>query len=119
MKQEGAFELILPEGILVFFTVVKAEKVDDTYNIYLEEKNTPPSEHTKGKLVSKGFYDPITIQDFPLRGKACYLKVKRRRWTDTDTGKIVIRDWELVAKGTRMTVEFATFLKAINRYYPS
>tara|TARA_R110002012_G_scaffold51174_6_gene132331 strand:+ start:13677 stop:13892 length:216 start_codon:yes stop_codon:yes gene_type:complete len=28
-----------------------------------------------------------------------------------DTNKIVSRDWELVAKGTRMTKEFAAFLK--------
>ncbi|MGL6014937.1 MAG: ISAon1 family transposase N-terminal region protein [Selenomonadaceae bacterium] len=36
------------------------------------------------KLLSKGFYEPVTIQDFPLRGKACYLKVKRRRWQKRD-----------------------------------
>jgi len=55
----------------------------------------------------------VTIQDFPLRGKACFLKVKRRRWLNEDTGEIVMRDWDIVAKGTRMTRDFAIFLKGL------
>ena len=66
-------------------------------------------------MVSKGFLDEITIQDFPLRGKFVYLHIKRRRWTNKTTGEIIKRDWALVAKGTRMTQEFAAFLKEINR----
>jgi len=31
-----------------------------------------------------------------------------------DTGKYLSRDWTLVAKGTRMTQELATFLKGAN-----
>ncbi len=34
----------------------------------------------------------------------------------TDEGKIYQRNWELVAQGTRMTKEFAAFLKVIHRY---
>jgi hypothetical protein len=34
--------------------------------------------------------------------------IKRRRWTNKTTGEIQ-RDWLLVAKGTRMTQEFAAF----------
>jgi tRNA A58 N-methylase Trm61 len=44
-----------------------------------------------------------------------YLHIKRRRWTNKTTGEIIKRDWLLVAKGTRMTQEFAAFLKEINR----
>ena len=57
----------------------------------------------------------ITIQDFPLRGKYVYLHIKRRRWTNKTTGEIIKRDWQLVAKGTSMTQEFAAFLKEINK----
>ncbi|WP_444544489.1 ISAon1 family transposase N-terminal region protein [Salinimicrobium marinum] len=56
------------------------------------------------------------MQDFPLRGNTVYLHVKRRRWIDKDTGQVVQRDWNLVAQGTRMTNEFAAFLKEISRY---
>lgn len=85
------------------------------YEIYLEEKNIPPTQFSKDKLTSKGFYEEVTVQDFPLRGKACFLKVKRRRWLNETTGQTVSRDWDLVAKGTRMTGEFAAFLKGIIR----
>jgi hypothetical protein len=37
------------------------------------------------------------------------------RWQDNSTGSIVTRDWDLVAKGTRMTKDFATFLKQIHQ----
>lgn len=114
MNQEEILRILLPEGILNFFTVTQIENTPALYKIFLEEKNIPP-ENIEGKLVSKGFCEPISIQDFPLRGKACFLKVKRRRWTNLDTGEIVSRDWDLVANGTRMTSEFAAFLKAINR----
>ena len=72
-------------------------------------------EYKNAKLESKGFYEPITVQDFPLRGKACYFIVKRRRWLNLSTGNIIARNWNLVANGTRLTKEFADFLKAINR----
>ena len=69
--------------------------------------------------MSKGFLDEITIQNFPLRGKFVYLHIKRRRWRNKTNGEIVIVPIaigrQLVAKGTRMTQEFAAFLKEINR----
>jgi transposase len=37
--------------------------------------------------------------------------VKRRKWQNLNTKKIVFRDWNLVADGTKMTTEFAFFLK--------
>lgn len=43
------------------------------------------------------------------------LSIKRRRWEDPQTGTIVSRDWDLVMKGTRLTKEFATFLKEVLR----
>ena len=57
----------------------------------------------------------IKVQDFPIRGKAVYLRIKRRRWEDTQTGKIYSRDWNLVANGTPITAEFGAFLKELLR----
>ncbi|WP_457766487.1 ISAon1 family transposase N-terminal region protein, partial [Elizabethkingia meningoseptica] len=45
--------------------------------------------------------------------------VKRRRWTDKSSGEFLQRDWQLVSKGTRMTKDFAGFLKKISRYQSS
>jgi hypothetical protein len=116
MNEQELASLLLPEGMLEYFEITRLEKSQESYTLHLSERNIVPDNYKNDPLLSKGFYEPTTIQDFPLRGKACYLKVKRRRWQNTDTGIIVMRDWEVVAKGTRMTVEFASFLKALNRY---
>jgi len=117
MKEQELIEMMLPEGITEYFEVTGAKKLEDSYEIYLEEKNLPPEKYQKHKLTSKGFFEEVTIHDFPLRGKACYLKVKRRKWYDHDLDASVHRDWALLAKGTRMTEEFAAFLKGLDRQY--
>ena len=103
----------LPEGILDYFEIVDDKIQDDQVHFYLEEKNILPREYQSEMAQSKGFSPEITVEDFPLRGKSVLLHIKRRRWTLVDSGKIVKRDWELVAKGTRITSEFASFLKDI------
>jgi len=112
-----AWELVLPEGVLDYFEVTSVEKDQDSYLISLLEKPLQPGEFERQRLSSKGFFEEITIKDFPIRGKACFLKIKRRRWLDEDLNKIVSRDWELVARGTRMTKEFAAFLKEMPRFH--
>lgn len=106
---------MLPDFLVEHFEVVSTNQSEETLHLYFEEKNQPPREFDAITLVSKGFLDEITIQDFPLRGKFVYLHIKRRRWTNKTTREIIKRDWQLVAKGTRMTQEFASFLKEINR----
>ena len=115
MEKELA-SLILPEGILNYFEVSTLEKTEEGYVISLVEKPLEPGEFSGQKLSSKGFFEEVTVKDFPIRGKACYLKVKRRRWHNESMDKVVSRDWGLVAEGTRMTQEFASFLKAMHRY---
>lgn len=106
---------MLPDFLVDHFEVVSSTNTEEILHLYFEEKANPPQEFDTVELVSKGFVDEITIQDFPLRGKYVYLHIKRRCWTNKTTGEIVKRDWNLVAKGTRKTQEFAAFLKEINR----
>jgi len=80
------------------------------------KKNILPDNIKGSKLTSKGFYPERVVQDFPIRGKQVYLHITRRRWLEEQSNKVVSRDWKLVAKGTRITSEFATFLKEISRY---
>jgi hypothetical protein len=82
----------------------------------IEELNTPPSEWDNIKVLSKGFFPQIVIQDFPIRGHKVFYHIRRRRWLNTETSKVIYRNWSLVEKGTRMTGDFAAFLKEINRY---
>ena len=83
------------------------------FHSFLEEKAMIPQELSHLHLHSKGFFPEIEIQDFPIRGKAVYLRIKRRRWEDPSTGMTYSRDWNLVASGTRITAEFGTFLKEL------
>ena len=107
--------LVLPQGILDYFIITKVVQQQESIHIYLEELNNKPEEYSTIALSSKGFFEEIKVQDFPIRGKEVFLLIKRRRWVDKE-GKIVYRNWELVAQGTRMTKEFAAFLKVIHRY---
>ena len=107
---------VLPSGVIDYFTITKVLQTKESLMIYLDENNLIPKEYINDKVISKGFYEESSIQDFPIRGKAVYLFIRRRRWLNETTGAYICRDWDLVAKGTRMTQEFASFLKAIARH---
>ena len=109
-------KLFLPELLIEYFEIVKFEEENQILHIYFEEKNTAPKEFSSLMMQSKGFLPEIIVDDFPLRGKTVKLHIKRRRWTDVKSGNIIQRDWNLIAKGTRMTQDFAEFLKKISRY---
>ena len=109
-------KLFLPEILVEHFDLINSKTEEETLHLFFEEQNKPPVEHASKVLISKGFHDEITVQDFPLRGKKVFLHIKRRRWTEKQTNIIVQRDWNLVSKGSRMTEEFAAFLKEISRF---
>ena len=105
--------LFLPSGLLDYFDLVNHVSQDTCFILFLEEKPSIPQEYSHLHLHSKGFFPEIEVQDFPIPGKAVYLRVKRRRWEDPETGQTYSRDWNLVASGTRITAEFGVFLKAL------
>ena len=109
-------KLLLPELLVSHFNIESYNIEKDTIHLFFEEKNNIPKEAKHKTLIAHGFHKEITIQDFPLRGKKVFLHIKRRRWLEKTRKEIVQRDWNLVAQGTRMTIEFATFLKALNNY---
>ncbi len=110
---ETLVRLLLPKGLLDYFELTNVAPTANGLNIYLEEKNLPPSGYEKSQLESKGFLPETAIQDFPIRGHKVALCIKRRRWEVKQSGEIITRDWNLVSKGARMTTEFGTFLKGI------
>lgn len=109
-------KLLLPDFLVEHFDIIKAEEVDGVLHIDFEEKNIIPQEFTHRPYQSNGFHSPVLVEDFPLRGKQVLLHIKRRRWIDKTTGEVLQRNWSLIAKGTRMTQDFAMFLKKISRY---
>ena len=110
--------LLLPEGLEDYYDLVDVEELEESYILHLDEKNVKPHYLDKEvKITSKGFFDHRTIRDFPLRGKPCYLKIRRRKWIREDTSQTIYNDWQILQKGTRMTVELAAFLKEVDRQY--
>ncbi len=106
-------KLLLPEVLVSYFELINHQvKCED---FYFTENNSNPDNFKGIKVHSKGFFTEATVQDFPIRGKNVYLHITRRRWFNQTTGKVVAIDWDLVVKGTRMTSEFAAFLKEIYR----
>ena len=112
----------LPEGLLAHFSITEVFLLGDVkskkmfFEICLEEDNKLLEEPDSSQYESKGFTE-ITLQDFPIRGKAVYLKIRRRRWRHKlDTKKVVRNDFSFVAEGSGFTQELSDFLKDTGRY---
>ena len=104
--------VVLPAQILDYFTVVGVEQTETEIHISLDE--LPKKELSDDiHFESKGFMEPVNVTDFPIRDHKVILKIRRRRWIDTRTGKSfsIPIDLDIVAKGTRYSKEFGAFLK--------
>lgn len=122
MKTE-LYSHFLPANLLDYFELVnikeQIDKSDMATALYieLEEKNIIPNGYKSEDYESKGFYPVKTIQDFPIRGKAVYLLIKRRRWRlKTNINETIYRDYTFIAKGSKLTNELSDFLKDTHRY---
>lgn len=113
--------LFLPEALLDYFDIDLIQELGGVshkrmiYHIHLTEKNELPHGYRKGTYESKGFYNPKTIQDFPIRGKAVYLVIKRRRWRHKTTKQELKSDYSFIAEGSKLTSELSDFLKGTGR----
>ena len=112
----------LPAGLLSHFSITSVFTLGEVaskklyFAITLEEDNVILGDLDGSKYESKGFTE-VTVQDFPIRGKAVYLKIRRRRWRLKDDPKQVIRnDFSFVAEGAGFTRELSDFLKGTGRY---
>jgi len=113
LSQEDILRMFLPSWLFDHFELEKLDQDSESINVYLGEKKLMPS-HSSA-LISHGFTDYSTVQDFPIRGKAVYLHLRRRKWLNQSTGEIITRKFEVAYEGTRLTKDFVSFLKATNR----
>jgi len=112
----------LPAGILENFEVkgitefYDGREKCDALKIELEEINQLREPYTASEYESKGFFPERTVQDFPIRGKAVYLLIKRRRWRHKiNKNEEVHNDYTFIAKGLNLTQEISDFLKSTGR----
>lgn len=94
-----------------FQTLCSLENKKEFWVIEFEEKNELPNGYPPSEYESKGFTESKLIQDFPLRGKAVYLRIKKRRWRHKQRGEIIKRDFSFIADGSKFTQELSDFLK--------
>jgi hypothetical protein len=112
----------LPSGLLDYFDIVSFKEMGDLkskkdcFYIYLDEKNELPESYNSFPFESKGFYKRTKVQDFPIRGKAVYLCIRRRRWRNKLDKSIEIKgDYSILAEGSKLTIELSAFLKGTGR----
>ena len=116
------FSSFLPDGLLSHFDIVDFKELGDLqtkkdcFFIYLDEKNSLPVDFNSNDFESKGFLERTIVQDFPIRGKAVYLGIRRRRWRSKNDKSVVIKsDYSFIAQGSKLTVELSAFLKDTGR----
>ncbi len=105
-------QIVLPMQILDYFTIAGVEQTESEIRISLDEKMNA---ELSGDIhfESKGFMEAVSVTDFPIRDHKVILRIRRRRWADTRTGKSfsIPIDLDVVAKGTRYSKKFGAFLK--------
>ena len=106
---QNDYSLLLPSGLLEYFSITSIDEKSKEIVIHLEEKNNINTSDISVKLESKGFYPPVLVNDFPIRNRRLLLNIKRRRWINKETGEYIDRTFHIVADGTRMTQDLATF----------
>ena len=102
--------------ITTFKLLCSTQNQKEYYLIDFEEKNALPNGYSFKEYETKDFTKSKLIQDFPLRGKPVYFRVKKRRWRNKETGKIIKRDFTFIADGSKFTKELSDFLKDGSKY---
>lgn len=116
-------KLVLPVELLDHFEVSSYRELGDVqtktlfYEIDLAEKNIIPAGYNVVDYESKGYSSSSRIQDFPIRGKALYLNIKKRRWrSKTNKKEIIKNDFSFISRGAKLTRELSDFLKSTGQY---
>jgi len=84
--------------------------------IDFDEKNEIPNGYSASEYESKGFTGSCIVQDFPIRGKGVYLRIRKRRWRNKRTGATIQRNFSFIADGSKFTSELSDFLKDASGY---
>lgn len=114
--------LFLPKDLLQHFTAVAVFELcdiktkEEIIEIHLEENNVLPKGYSCSNYESKGFYPSKRVQDFPVRGKALYLCIKRRVWREKQNPNTTIKsDYSFISEGSKLTIDISDFLKGTGR----
>ena len=85
--------------------------------VFSTEKKVIPEQYKESVYKSSGFMEPRLIEDYPIRNMLVSLSIKRRKWDILVDDHIikVSRDWNtIITQATRISTEFAAFLKELS-----
>lgn len=110
---ERLSSVLFPKDIALHFEISEVKEHKDYIVIRLNElKELVPKELQEAKeIILDGFCNPIELQSFPLKGKAVYLRLYRRKWKDKISNSSYWNSYDLNPEGVKATKEFAIFLK--------
>lgn len=113
MNSTTLLRAILPDVLIDNFDIENFEKTDTRFDIWLGEKKIQIEDDVNNpQIISYGFGAYKTIQDFPIRGRATYLHVRKHKWLNKATGEIFSYNWDVTEfDSTRLNAEFVAFLK--------
>ena len=118
MKPERLLRAILPDVLIDNFDIVNFDKSADRFDIYLDEKKVQLKEDkTNPDIISYGFGEYRTIQDYPIRGRATYLHVRKRKWLDKSSNEIFSYDWDLWLSGNFWLLSFKISYLCLPLFY--
>ena len=104
--EKEALRYIFPLGLMEQFDIVSVQELgnvkakEDYYEVIFEEKPILPEGLTGSEYESQGFFDKV-VKDFPIRGRAVFITIRRRRWRHKETQKSISRDLSFVVSYKR------------------
>lgn len=113
---EELVSLVAPGELSKSFSLTKIREQKEHIIIEFEEdQKLVPKELSGKEVVLNGFLNPLELQTFPLKDKAVYLLVKRRRWKIRgEHNKSYHNSYDLTETGVKASPEFGAFLKAVH-----
>ncbi len=112
-------DCFLPEELVENFDVTDIVKTETTLNIYMSEKNIQPPHDSTIVMSPNGFTEYSVFTDFPVRRRLVTIHARKRRWIAEDIKTkqktTFSKEYSFVAEGTRISKNFATFLKGTRR----
>lgn len=82
---------------------------DTDTRINFDKKRFLSSDLLSRLTMSYGFTNTTMIQNFPIRGKAVYLHIRRRKQLLKDCNSIYTQPYDLSHEGMQLTEEFIAF----------
>lgn len=119
MTNQQVLALIVPLEILECFELIGISESTQSIELQLHErKELIPASLKDQDVVLDGFCNPIELHSFPLKGKATFIKLFRRRWKRRGTPHHESNSYDFAEAGTKATRMFGAFLKGTFGYSP-